>query len=214
MLRMIFVLSIGLFGCSKFESIEYYPQPTPPMPEIPVDQGTGSADIQAVADTVNEARVAQGQQPLGRGLSCQLFTVPTSVSGIAGASLTSLGSFTYWGDFNQPNETSLTGVNMMPQPVRSVLKQYYVMRCQGYLMVATSGWYNFELSSDDGAVLYIGGSALINNDGVHAVTTKTGMKFLSRGAHSFRLDYLDIGGSHALMLKSGGSIVPAEVFYF
>lgn len=179
--------------------------PLPPPPAAP-------DAIQVIASEYNDNRVAQGQDPVSTGLSCTLYTVPASTTQIVGATLTTIGSWTYSGAFNDANGNSTPGLSILPTLLRPIFTSLYVVKCLGLFAVPASGFYSFDLSSDDGANLSVNG-ALINNDGVHAVSTKSAVKFLSRGLVSFELDYLDMGGSHALMLKSGGSVVSAEHFY-
>lgn len=180
------------------------------------DTVTITPDVEnSIADTVqeyNEDRVTQGQDPVTAGLSCSLYTVPNTTTQITGASLTRVGGWTYAGIFNDANGPSAPGLSVLPAPIRGVYTSYYVIKCTGVFIAPIAGWYEFELSSDDGAILSVGGS-LINNDGTHGITTKSAVKFLSRGASSFELDYFDIGGSHALMLLTNGVPVSAQNFY-
>jgi hypothetical protein len=179
-----------------------------PAPVVP-------PNLDSIADVMqeyNEGRVAQGQDPVTVGLACSLYTVPATTTQIVGATLTSAGSWTYSGVFNDANGNSSPGLSILPASIRSLYTSYYIIKCTGLYVAPAPGYYEFDLSSDDGANLSVNG-ALINNDGVHGITTKSGMKFLNRGVYSFELDYLDIGGSHALMLKSGGVPVPAANFY-
>ena len=168
--------------------------------------------VSAVIQEYNEGRVAQGQNPVTQGLTCTLYAVPVSTSQIVGATLTTIGSWTYLGVFNDANGPSSPGLSVLPSPLRSIYTSYYIVKCLGLFVAQAAGYYDFVLSSDDGANLSVNG-ALINNDGTHGITTKSAVKFLNRGAYSFELDYLDIGGSHALLLKSGGLPVSASNLY-
>jgi len=187
----------------------------PTGPIGPVAQPTPPPDLDSVADVLqeyNEGRVAQGQDPVTAGLACTLYTVPNTTTQIVGAVLTTVGSWTYTGVFNVANGPSSPGVNIMPSPLQGIYTSYYVIKCTGLFVALAPGYYEFDLSSDDGANLSVNG-ALINNDGVHSITVKSATKFLSRGVVSFELDYFDAGGSHALMLESSGIPVAAVNFY-
>lgn len=168
--------------------------------------------IEVLASEYNDSRVAKGQDPVTEGLTCTLYSVPNTTTQIVGAALSTVGSWTFEGTFNDPNGSSAPGLNIMPPVLRPVYTSYYVIKCSGLLAVVEGGFYSFELSSDDGANLSVNG-ALINNDGTHAITTKTAVKYLDRGMVSFQLDYLDIGGSHALVLNSSGIPIGAKYFY-
>jgi PA14 domain len=177
-------------------------------------------DLDTISDVIqeyNENRVAQGQDSVESGLACTLYTVPNTTTQIVGATLTTVGSWTYTGlsdgsMFNQPNGPSSPGINVLPSPLQGIYTAYYLIKCTGVYVVPESGWYEFDLASDDGANLYING-LLINNDGVHGITEKSATKFFSRGVASFELDFFDAGGDHALMLMSSGVLVPAVNFY-
>jgi hypothetical protein len=160
----------------------------------------------------NEQRIAVGQELIEPGLQCTLYTVPNTTTAIVGATLTTVGSWAYSGDFDFANGPSSPGIGMLPPTLLSLYTSYYVIKCTGLLINPVSGFYGFELSSDDGANLSING-AFINNDGVHGIVTKSGAKYMARGVYSFELDYSDAGGSHALMLYSGSAAVPAVNFY-
>lgn len=187
----------------------------PVGPTGPVAGSPTPPNLDSVADVIqeyNEGRVAQGQDPVVQGLTCSLYTVPNTTTQIVGAVLTGVGSWTYVGVFNDANGSSAPGISVLPAPIRGLYTSYYIVKCTGLFVAPSADWYEFDLSSDDGANLSVNG-ALINNDGTHGVTTKSGTRFLNRGVVGFELDYLDIGGSHALMLMSNGVSVPAANFY-
>jgi hexosaminidase len=90
----------------------------------------------------------------------------------------------------------------------------YRISCSGQIVITQSGHYPFELSSDDGSVLRIGGSVVISNDGNHAMTLRSGSRYLREGVHPFNLDYAQTGGGNfGLTLTSGGTIVSGDLFY-
>jgi len=47
----------------------------------------------------------------------------------------------------------------------------------------------FRLASDDGSLLWIDGKFLVNNDGVHTVTSKSNTVTLDKGLHKIRVFY-------------------------
>lgn len=187
-------------------------QQGPAGPSVVVPPPAAPDAIEVLAGEYNDARVAKGQDPVTAGLSCSLYTVPNTTTQISGATLTTVGSWTYLGGFQDANGPSSPGLSVLPTALRSVYAAYYVIKCLGLFAAAESGFYEFELSSDDGAILSVNGT-LINNDGVHGITSKAAVKYFDRGMYSFELDYFDAGGSHALLLNSGGTPVDVEHFY-
>lgn len=79
------------------------------------------------------------------------------------------------------------------------------------LTVPTTEEYLFTLSSDDGAALAIDGEGVIDNDGIHPNTAKTGKEKLEAGIHTLKVLYFDGGGQRALSLsaktKSLGEVI-------
>jgi hypothetical protein len=85
--------------------------------------------------------------------------------------------------------------NIPPQPFSGgfpgVLKQddWFGIRYEGVFFAPTDNVYTFEITSDDGAALYIDGQKVVNNDGIHTPRVATGRKDLRSGNHPLRLDY-------------------------
>ena len=172
-------------------------------------------DPGSVQDLINEAnalRDAQGQSQLRNGLTCSLYTVPTSTTAIVGATLTGIGSWSYTGTFNVANGPVTNGLNVMPSALQAVYQTWYVVKCSGVLVNTTNGWHSFSMTSDDGANLYVDG-LLINNDGLHATSTKSATRFLSQGIHSFEVDYLQGGGMESLIVQEDGAVIPSANMY-
>ena len=71
----------------------------------------------------------------------------------------------------------------------------------GYVKVPTDGLYTWYLSVDDGGVLWIDGQEVINHDGKHANTEKSGRIALKKGPHVFKLAYIQAGSDKALKLE-------------
>lgn len=65
---------------------------------------------------------------------------------------------------------------------------------KGYIDIPNSGGYRFWTESDDGSLLSIDGELVVNNDGDHGPTEKTGVANLQKGWHSIRLVYFNSGG--------------------
>jgi len=69
----------------------------------------------------------------------------------------------------------------------------------GYIAITQAGTYTFNLGSDDGSLLYIGGQQIINNDGQHNFQTDTQQViFSAAGLYAITLD--DFEASRPLQL--------------
>ena len=84
-----------------------------------------------------------------------------------------------------------------------------------YLTVTTGGTYDFALSADDGAKLFIDGVEIINHDGVHGYTSANGSTSLTAGEHLVEIIYFENNGGEQLGMTisgpdTGGSPIAIE----
>jgi hypothetical protein len=160
----------------------------------------------------NAYRESVGQEDLIPGLNCALYTVPQTTTQIIGATLTGVGNFEMEGAFNTMNQSVNVGMNFFPTSIQPIFTTWYVVKCTGNLVMAYSDWHGFALSSDDGSNLYVDG-LLINNDGLHGIQTKTAVKFLEYGFHSFELDFLQGSGNEALILGMDNALLNSGFYH-
>ena len=71
----------------------------------------------------------------------------------------------------------------------------------GYVTVPQDALYTWYLSVDDGAILWIDNQEIINHDGKHANTEKSGKIALKKGPHAFKLAYIQAGSDKAFKLE-------------
>lgn len=81
------------------------------------------------------------------------------------------------------------------------LKVSFAIDCQARLIVPVDGAYQFNLTSDDGSILYVGGKKVIDNDGAHGNVTKTANVNLTKGTTRIRVTYYEGLGPKSLMLQ-------------
>lgn len=87
-------------------------------------------------------------------------------------------------------------------PGALVQEEWFAIRYVGRFEVPTEGTWTFKLLSDDGAVLWIDGQKVVDNDGQHGPKAVTGDAKLTAGPHSLRLEYFQAKkGSVALVLS-------------
>lgn len=99
-------------------------------------------------------------------------------------------------DINIPNEGTLKGIFGRDQSI--------ALKFTGFIIVPTDGEYTFYVSSDDGSMLYIGDTLLINNGGDHPNTELDGKLDFKAGTHAFRLEYFQGSGNAALVFSWAG----------
>ncbi len=102
-----------------------------------------------------------------------------------------------------------------PTPELQTVIENFAIRFRGELAVDTPGTYTFWLLSDDGSKLYINDALVVNNDGIHGVTSSRGRKDLSentRVSWEFNRHTVEMGKRGSIKLDAGTH--PFEVEYF
>jgi predicted esterase len=90
-----------------------------------------------------------------------------------------------------------TGSNVSLSPATQSTN--YGISWQGHINIEQAGTYTFYTSSDDGSTLYINGTRVVNNDGLHGTQEKSGTyTFPQAGSYSFRVDFFQQGGGAVL----------------
>jgi hypothetical protein len=84
----------------------------------------------------------------------------------------------------------------------------FALRFEAPLIVDTEADYTFRVLSDDGAIVSIDTTPIVDNDGAHGPTEKSGPVHLVKGTHGITVDYFQTTGGVALQLfckKAGGT---------
>ncbi|MFG0252568.1 MAG: family 20 glycosylhydrolase, partial [Phycisphaerales bacterium JB038] len=120
-----------------------------------------------------------------------------------------LGYRYYEGDWNKlPDFDALTparsGVAAVISADLDHVEDRFGFVFEGYLSVPESGVYTFYLTSDDGSRLLIAGEDVIDHDGLHGASTKSGEIALEAGLHAIRVDFFEQGGDQRLDLEYSG----------
>jgi len=222
----VIVLALALGACARGDKGDAGgsgPQ-GPAGPQGPVAPVTPESTVQQLVDANNLMRESLGQTYLTPGLSC---TVQAVASGqylsssspgytVAQAIVLTGPSYPYLltVGFNQAN--SGAGPNSVIDPAIQALFQTnnYRISCSGQLVITDNGYHGFTMSSDDGSILTIDGTQVINNDANHGVVILNGTKNLTAGVHTFSLLYAQSGGGNfALILNQDGLLLPAANLY-
>ncbi len=114
------------------------------------------------------------------------------------------GNFTSVPDFKKlkPIKTGSTMV-LDPDKIGQRL-DYYAIQYKGFISVPKTGIYTFYLTSDDGSQLFLHDELVVDNDGSHDSTTKTGLKSLKKGFHPIRINYFEDFLEQELELEYSG----------
>lgn len=71
----------------------------------------------------------------------------------------------------------------------------------GYFEAPSDGVYTFSLMSNDGSMLYVDDTMLIDNDKPHGDKTIVAQKALAKGMHKIRIEFFDMNNGGSLVLK-------------
>ncbi len=89
---------------------------------------------------------------------------------------------------------------------------YYGVVFEGVLDVKVDSEYTFKLASDDGGRLIIDDKRVIDHDGLHGASTKTGITQLTKGKRKIRVEYFAYGQPNSLRaFWSGPGFVDAPL---
>lgn len=203
-------LLLILVGCGSdgMERVVPGPKEVVQLPAAEVDL------VNRLVEDENNLRLSKGQAILTRGLTCNLFDLnisrPATIPSSPGAAV---ANFVYLGDFNQPNTDTNAGLNILPNGLRQTYKNYYMVRCSGFIVMETSHYPTLYLTSDDGAKLWLDNVLVINNDGLHAEATLVGTKHVQAGLRPFKLEYMQASGRQVLKLEDESGVIPSGRFF-
>ena len=76
-----------------------------------------------------------------------------------------------------------------PTPKMQSVVEHFAIRFRGNLAIDTPGEYHFGLYSDDGSKLYIDGTLVVDNDGIHSALGKQSSITLTAGMHPVEIHY-------------------------
>ncbi len=74
------------------------------------------------------------------------------------------------------------------------------MRFTGKVRIDTAGAHTFTLVSDDGSRLLIDGRAVVDHDGNHGPTERSGVMQLEPGLHDLVVEYFEDSGGQMVTL--------------
>jgi alpha-L-fucosidase len=89
--------------------------------------------------------------------------------------------------------------------------EHVAQRFQGFLDAPESELYRFALSSDDGSKLWIDGTLVVDNDGLHVAGEKQGAIALGKGLHGIEVVWFNRTGDAELSLRWALPGKPFEV---
>lgn len=219
---LLIAAAVGLAGCQKGDKGDSGGQGAPaPVPVVTPQQ----ADIAAVLADENSYREAQGQTELSSGLSCSVQAVSSGqwlsssspgYQAAQGVVVLTGSSYSYLltSYINQGDTAGNQPMSILPAAIQPLfLSKNLRISCTGQIVVLDTGYYAFDVNSDDGSILTIDGTQVVNNDGNHGMTDKAGTKLLRRGVHTISLLYAQTGaGNFGLILLANGQLIDPSFY--
>lgn len=131
--------------------------------------------------------------------------------------------FYYEGDWDKlPNFDELKPVQegSASQINVSVKKEeeHFGLQFTGYIKITTDDIYKFYTDSDDGSQLFIDDKLVVDNDGLHGNTEKSGVVPLAKGYHKIKVVYFEKTGGDDLKVsmespKMKKQIIPGKLLF-
>ncbi|MCI0499877.1 MAG: family 20 glycosylhydrolase [Planctomycetales bacterium] len=148
--------------------------------------------------TLYDAVAESGLQP---GLKCRYYT----------------GQFRTVGDIEKGTlqKTAMLADFRFPE---SIQKENFGLIYDGYVRIPEDGLYTFYTASDDGSRLLIQGQAVVDNDGPHSMSEKSGQIGLKAGLHPLEVRFFEGDGAESLIVSCEGpglekKRIPAELLF-
>ncbi|MFH1497877.1 MAG: PQQ-dependent sugar dehydrogenase [Verrucomicrobiota bacterium] len=121
------------------------------------------------------------------------------------------GTWTQVPDFSALTPLGTGTVTTMTAEVPGSRADNYGLRYTGTLNLPTAGTYTFYTRSDDGSLLHINGTLVVDNDGLHGNVEESGTITLAAGSHAITVDYIEAGGGQSLEVSFEGPTMPKQI---
>lgn len=84
-------------------------------------------------------------------------------------------------------EGTMSNFSILQAPV----EDHFAYEFKTYIQIPERGVYRFYTYSDDGAVLYVDGQQVVDNDGGHSTRRAEGVVALEKGFHELEVKYFE-----------------------
>lgn len=112
-----------------------------------------------------------------------------------------------FGTLKPAKSGTVTTVSLTPR----TRNELFAFRYTGYVSVPTDGQYTFYLNSDDGSQLFVGSQLVVNNNGLHAATERSGSIGLKAGLHALTVTFFEKTGQEVLVASYAGPGLSKQV---
>lgn len=111
------------------------------------------------------------------------------------------------------------GVAEVPTEALKPREEFFGLIINGFIEAPETGLYRFFVDSDDGSTMSVQGALVVDNDGLHSATEKSGAIALEKGLHPFEIRMLEAAGQDLLRVSwiapgmARKSVVPAKAYF-
>jgi autotransporter-associated beta strand protein len=176
-----------------------------------VDMGTGGSLTTTGAGNLTITGAVTGQTPTGLltgGLFGQYYTLPATTNMIQVGDPTFIGNQTPAATaltplLNFPNISGNSFTDSTGHLDANVGTSNVEGLWTGFINITTAGTYQFESASDDGSMVYIDGTAVVNNNFFQGAPGNApfGTANLTVGLHAITVTYMQGGGGASLVVQ-------------
>jgi hypothetical protein len=92
-----------------------------------------------------------------------------------------------------------------------VLEDHFAFQWTGKIEIKKAGEYSFSTTSDDGSYLWIDGSLVVDNGGLHGPEEMVGSVSLTEGFHDFKVEFFENSGGADCVVKFSGPDTDGEM---
>ncbi len=130
----------------------------------------------------------------------------------------SLSSVSWASPVRTSKEPQINWMNTTKKFYPTGATQRFAMKLTGTITMPATGTWNFRVGSDDGSRVIVNGTTVINHDGLHSYSTRTGSLNLSKGSHTIEVQFFENTGNRGLRLEWQGpadssyDVVPGSAF--
>jgi hexosaminidase len=103
------------------------------------------------------------------------------------------------------------GVAKLPSEAVKPREEEYGLVFTGFIEVPETGLYRFFVDSDDGSMMKLHGAVVVDNDGPHSATEKSGAIALEKGLHPVEILMFEDAGQDLLRVSWRGPGMDAKM---
>jgi len=167
---------------------------------VPATPATPAAGIPVLAGT----NVFGQGTPDATGWKGSFFIIPVASQKLPALATMTPNGVLFAKELNVPSKAMTGGF----PGIDATRNENFAIRWEAPLIVDTEADYTFRVLSDDGAIVSIDTTPIVDNDGAHGAQEKSGPVHLVKGTHGITVDYFQTTGGVALQLfckKAGGT---------